>query len=133
MMTKSKVKKKNLMNFTRQLGVFVKAGIPITEARTTIGDESTDVALLRSIVEMVEDLRNGGLFSASAAQHPQVFPNYYVGILQAAELTGRLDESLEQHNMAAFLLLTYAELRVSAFDQHNMTVFLLLTYADLRV
>ena len=94
-LTKEKVKKKNLMNFTRQLSVFVKAGIPITEALTTIGDESTDVALRRSIVEMVEDLRNGGLFSAAAAQHPTVFPEYYVGILQAAELTGRLDESLD--------------------------------------
>ena len=24
----------------------------------------------------------------AAAQHPEVFPNYYIGILQAAELTG---------------------------------------------
>jgi type IV pilus assembly protein PilC len=94
-LTKEKVKKKNLMNFTRQLSVFVKAGIPITDALTTIGDESTDTALRRAIGEMVDDLRNGGALSASAAQHPQVFPNYYVGILQAAELTGRLDESLD--------------------------------------
>ena len=84
-LTKEKVKKKNLMNFTRQLAVFVKAGIPITDALTTIGDESTDVALRRALGEMVDDLRNGGLFSAAAAQHPQVFPNYNIGILQAAE------------------------------------------------
>ncbi len=100
-LTKEKVKKKNLMNFTRQLAVFVKAGIPITDALTTIADESTDVALRRALTEMVDDLRNGGLFSAAAAQHPQVFPNYYVGILQAAELTGRLDESLD--SLAEFI------------------------------
>lgn len=94
-LTKEKVKKKNLMNFTRQLSVFVKAGIPITDALTTIGDETTDVALRRAIFGMVDDLRNGGLFSSAAAQYPHVFPNYYVGILQAAELTGRLDESLD--------------------------------------
>jgi type IV pilus assembly protein PilC len=94
-LSKEKVKKKNLMNFTRQLAVFVKAGIPITDALTTIADESTDVALRRALTEMVDSLRNGGLFSASAAQHPNVFPNYYIGILQAAELTGRLDESLD--------------------------------------
>ena len=94
-LSKEKVKKKNLMNFTRQLAVFVKAGIPITEALTTIADESTDVALRRALTEMVDDLRNGGLLSSAAAQHPQVFPNYYIGILQSAELTGRLDESLD--------------------------------------
>jgi type IV pilus assembly protein PilC len=94
-LTKEKAKKKNLMNFTRQLSVFVKAGIPITDALTTIGDESTDVAIRRAISGMTEDLRNGGLLSASAAQYPNVFPNYYIGILQAAELTGRLDDSLD--------------------------------------
>ena len=94
-LTKEKAKKKHLMNFTRQLSVFVKAGIPITDALTTIGDESTDVAIRRAITGMVDDLRNGGLLSAAASQYPQVFPNYYIGILQAAELTGRLDESLD--------------------------------------
>ncbi|MGH2474164.1 MAG: type II secretion system F family protein [Candidatus Limnocylindrales bacterium] len=94
-LSKEKVKKKNLMNFTRQLAVFVKAGIPITEAMTTIADEASDVALRRALTQMVDDLRNGGLMSQAAAQHPQVFPNYYIGILQSAELTGRLDESLE--------------------------------------
>jgi type IV pilus assembly protein PilC len=100
-LTKEKAKKKNLMNFTRQLSVFVKAGIPITDALTTIGDESTDVAIRRAITGMVDDLRNGGLMSTAAAQYPQVFPNYYIGILQAAELTGRLDESLD--SLAGYL------------------------------
>lgn len=95
-LTKTKVKRKNLMNFTRQLSVFVKAGIPITEALTTIGDEATDVALRRAIPEMVDELRNGGLLSGAAAKFPEVFPNYYIGILQAAEMTGRLDDSLDQ-------------------------------------
>jgi len=94
-LSKEKVKKKNLMNFTRQLAVFVKAGIPITDALTTIADEASDVALRRALTQMVDDLRNGGLLSQAAAQHTGVFPNYYVGILQSAELTGRLDESLE--------------------------------------
>lgn len=94
-LTKEKAKKKNLMNFTRQLSVFIKAGIPITDALVTIGDETTDVAIRRAITGMLDDLRNGGLFSAAAAQYPQVFPNYYIGILQAAELTGRLDDSLD--------------------------------------
>ena len=94
-LTKEKVKKKHLMQFTRQLAVFVKAGIPITDALITIGDETEDVALRRALGNLVDDLRNGGLFSAAAATHPEVFPDYYVGILQSAELTGQLDTALE--------------------------------------
>lgn len=95
-LTKEKVKKKELMHFTRQLAVFVKAGIPITTALETIGDEVSDVALRRTISHMVESLRNGGTLSKAAAAHPEAFPPYYVGILQSAEMTGRLDETLDQ-------------------------------------
>ncbi|MEI7755101.1 MAG: type II secretion system F family protein [Actinomycetota bacterium] len=100
-LTKEKVKKKELMHFTRQLAVFVKAGIPITEALETIGDETEDVALRRTLTSMVEDLRNGGTLSAAARKHPEAFPIYYMGILESAELTGRLDETLE--SLAGYL------------------------------
>jgi type IV pilus assembly protein PilC len=94
-LTKEKVKKKELMHFTRQLAVFVKAGIPITDALVTMGDETDDVALRRALSNLVDELRNGGLFSAAAAAHPEVFPEYYVGIIQSAELSGQLDDALE--------------------------------------
>jgi type IV pilus assembly protein PilC len=44
---------------------------------------------------MVEDLRNGDTLAGAAGKHPQTFPNYYIGILGSAELTGKLDETLE--------------------------------------
>ena len=100
-LTKEKVKKKELMHFTRQLAVFVKAGIPITEAMQIIGDETEDVALQRTITMMVDDLRNGGTLSEVAGKHPEAFPNYYIGIMQSAELTGNLDETLE--SLAGYL------------------------------
>lgn len=99
--TKEKVKKKELMHFTRQLAVFVRAGIPITTALETIGDETQDTALRRAITAMIEELRNGGTLSSAAGKHSQVFPSYYVGILQSAELTGRLDETLD--SLSAYL------------------------------
>jgi type IV pilus assembly protein PilC len=50
---------------------------------------------------MTEDLRNGGTLSDAAKKHPEAFPTYYMGILQSAELTGKLDETLE--NLAGYL------------------------------
>ncbi len=100
-LTKVKVKKKELMHFTRQLAVFVKAGIPLTEAMEVIGEETGDVALQRTISDMVEDLRNGGTLSGAAMKHPEAFPQYYIGILGSAELTGKLDDTLE--SLASYL------------------------------
>ena len=100
-LTRERVKKKELMHFTRQLAVFVKAGIPITEAMEIIGDETEDVALQRTITMMVDDLRNGGTLSQVAGKHPEAFPNYYIGILASAEQTGNLDGTLE--SLAGYL------------------------------
>ena len=58
-LSKEKVKKKHLMQFTRQLAVFVKAGIPITDALVTIGDETEDVALRRALGKAPEKLKVG--------------------------------------------------------------------------
>lgn len=94
--TKKKVPRKEVMNFSRQLGVFIMAGIPIMDALEVIGEE-TSGKLLKSIIKgLVESLHEGNTFSAAAANYPEAFPNYYVGILESAELTGNLDVVLNQ-------------------------------------
>ena len=45
---------------------------------------------------MREQIQNGVPFSDALAEHAQVFPPYYIGILRSSELTGQLDTSLEQ-------------------------------------
>src|ERR1039458_2801664 len=94
--TKKKVPRKEVMHFSRQMGVFMKAGIPIMEALEVIELETTEKLMKKVIVEMIDDLRAGDTFAAAAASHPEAFPNFYVGILESAELTGNLDTVLNQ-------------------------------------
>ena len=94
--TKKKVARKDLMHFSRQLGVFVKAGIPIMEALEVIGTETTDKVLKATIIDMIDRLQAGDTFASAAAAHPEAFPDYYLGILGSAELTGTLDVVLDQ-------------------------------------
>jgi type IV pilus assembly protein PilC len=94
--TKKKVPKKDVMNFSRQLAVFMKAGIPIMEALEVITEETLNKILKKILGEMVESLRAGDTFASAASAHPEAFPNYYVGILESAELTGNLDKVLNQ-------------------------------------
>jgi type IV pilus assembly protein PilC len=94
--TKKRVPRQDIMNFTRQLAVFMKAGIPIMEALEVIIAETQNELLVKVLDEMVESLRAGDTFAAAAAAHPEAFPNFYVGILESAELTGSLDIVLNQ-------------------------------------
>jgi type IV pilus assembly protein PilC len=94
--TKKKVDRKLLMQFSRQLAVFVKAAVPILEALQAINEEVTDKVFHQVIDEMIEALSAGVTFSDAAAAHPEAFPDFYLGILSSAELTGNLDGVLNQ-------------------------------------
>jgi len=94
--TRKRVPRQDIMNFTRQLAVFMKAGIPIMEALEVIVEETQDKMLKAVLSEMVDSLRAGDTFAAAASAHPEAFPNFYVGILESAELTGNLDIVLNQ-------------------------------------
>jgi type IV pilus assembly protein PilC len=94
--TKKKVKRKELMHFSRQLAVFIKAGITVLEGIEIIAEDVDDKLLATALAGLADSLKAGDTFASAAAQHPEVFPNFYVGVLRAAELTGHLDESLEQ-------------------------------------
>jgi type IV pilus assembly protein PilC len=94
--TKKKVPLQVVMNFSRQLSVFIRAGIPILEALEVIAKETTDKQLKVILAEMTEQLQFGQSFASAASSHPEAFPSYYVGVLQSAELTGTLDTVLDQ-------------------------------------
>jgi len=94
--TTEKLKRKELMHFSRQLAVFVKSGIPILDALDTIAEEAQDRVLRKVILSMTDQLRQGSTFSAAAKAHPEAFPSYYLGVLESAELTGNLDDTLDK-------------------------------------
>ncbi len=94
--TKKLVPRKEVMNFSRQLSVFIRAGVPIMESLEVILEETTGKMMRIVIADMIDSLRNGDTFAVAAAAHPEAFPNYYVGILESAELTGDLDQVLNQ-------------------------------------
>jgi type IV pilus assembly protein PilC len=94
--TKKMVPRQDVMNFTRQLAVFMKAGIPIMEALEVIVEETQLKQLKKILLEMIDSLRAGDTFAAAATVHPEAFPNFYIGILESAELTGNLDTVLNQ-------------------------------------
>jgi type IV pilus assembly protein PilC len=94
--TKKSVKRKEIMHFSRQLSVFVEAGIPIMEALEILSEESGDKLMTGVVRDMVSRLQSGDTFATAAAAHPEAFPRYYIAVLESAELTGTLDLVLRE-------------------------------------
>ena len=94
--TKKTVKKRELMHLSRQLSVFVRAGVSVLEALTVISEETSDKLMKSALIGMRVSLEAGARFSEAAALHPELFPGYSVEVLRSAELTGNLDVVLDQ-------------------------------------
>ena len=94
--TKKKVPRKDLMHFSRQMAVFIKAGIPILEAIDGITEEMGNKKYKEILNDVRARLSNGDTFTNACAAHPEAFPNYYVGMLRTAELSGTLDVVLDE-------------------------------------
>lgn len=106
-LTPSRIRPADLMHLSRQLSAFLRAGIPILDAIQVLGEESDRAAVRRVLAGVGTDLRSGATLADALDRHPHDFPDWYRGILRSAELTGRLDEVLEQ-------LSTYIEKDVEA-------------------
>ncbi len=94
--TRKKVPRRDLMHFSRQVGVFVRSGVPLIDALETIRDEVSNKLFKQGLGDIVESLHAGETFSTAATAHPEIFPDVYLGMLRSAEVTGHLDTVLEQ-------------------------------------
>jgi type IV pilus assembly protein PilC len=95
-LTKKKVPRKDLMYFSRQMAVFLRAGIAVLDALEVILEETTNKIMNAALNDIVDGLRGGSTFAGAAREHPEMFPDFYLGVLEAAELTGNLDGVLDE-------------------------------------
>lgn len=91
-----RVKREQLMHLTRQLGAFIRAGLPLIDAVQTLGSEAESASVRRMMREVEDGLRSGDKLSDCMDKYPKVFPEFYRGILRSAELSGELDTIMEQ-------------------------------------
>src|SRR5215218_6813597 len=94
--TPTRVKREEVMHLSRQLGAFIAAGLPLVDAVNLIGQEASNNTIRKLMTETEVGLRGGDTLSDCFDRYPRVFPEFYLGILRSAELTGRLDSVLKQ-------------------------------------
>ena len=96
---RTSVKREELIYFTMQLSVMVDTGVPLSDALTSLSEQTfsdTFVAVLKSIVH---DVTGGkGFLSAGDAgkRFPRVFPKYYVSLVRASEISGTMGGMLKK-------------------------------------
>jgi type IV pilus assembly protein PilC len=91
----NRVKKKDVFVFFRQLSVLTGAGVPLTQSLRTLANQVESDYLKDIILEVVKDVEGGTAFSKALGKHKKVFSPFAVSLIKSAEVSGRLQESLQ--------------------------------------
>lgn len=86
----------DLMLFSRQMYSLTKAGVPIIRAIHSLVESTRNIALANALKEVSHSVEGGLPLGQSMGQHPKIFSNLYVSIINVGEETGGLDQGFLQ-------------------------------------
>lgn len=89
-----------LMIFTVQLSKLIQVGVPIVASLETVAAQTEHPQLRAAVAQTARAIESGSSFSEALKRHPRVFPSLLISMVQAGELSGRLDDVLRR--MAEF-------------------------------
>ncbi|MEK9173604.1 MAG: type II secretion system F family protein [Patescibacteria group bacterium] len=87
-----RVKRKDMVIFTRQLAVLLEARLPLNTALKTLHDQTNQPTLKETVYQISEDIDAGLAFSQALERHPAVFSNFFISMVRSSEVTGNLNE-----------------------------------------
>src|SRR6516165_8080398 len=89
--SRRKVNQQQLLQFTRELGTLLGAGLPLDRSLSILGGLIERGELNKVLRSLVEAVRAGKSLAASMGEHPEVFPKVYVNMIRAGEAGGIME------------------------------------------
>ncbi len=93
---KPKVKRKDIVIFSRQLSTLVNSGVPIVQSLSIMYDQIDSPPFKEVIGKIREDIESGITIADAMEKHPKVFTTLYVSMVRAGEVGGILDVILQR-------------------------------------
>ncbi len=90
----ARVKRDELVMFTRNLSAMLKAGLALTRAFSVAERQTKNLKLKSVLVSLREDINKGDQLNVALARHPKVFSSLYIAMVRAGEEGGTLAEAL---------------------------------------
>ncbi|MHC4153339.1 MAG: type II secretion system F family protein [Planctomycetota bacterium] len=88
--------RKDILNFTNQLAVMIRAGISLQDSLESIGEQNENLKFRVIILNIKQRIEEGRSFSQALAEHRDVFSNLYINMIAAAEISGSLSDMLQK-------------------------------------
>ncbi|MRG87493.1 type II secretion system F family protein [Salinibacillus xinjiangensis] len=90
------VKLDDFVIYLRQFSTLIKAGVTIVDSTKILVDQTESKALKKALNRVELDLREGNSLSSAYANHPKIFSQLFINMVHAGEVSGSLEETLEE-------------------------------------
>jgi len=91
----------DLLLFSRQLSILLKSKISIIDALTTISNQTKNKKFREILLDIVKEVEGGSPLSKAISKYPDVFSQFYVAMIKAGEISGKISEYF--HYLAEYL------------------------------
>ena len=91
---KQKIKRADLIDFTYHLKTLLGAGVSLVIGLSDVAEQSTNPEFREVLRDIRRNVQSGATLSGAFALHPDVFPEVFVSIMRAGEVTGNMDGAL---------------------------------------
>jgi len=90
------VKQGEVSAMTRQLSTLLGAGVPLVRSLESLITQMTNPLFKKVMAQIKEAVNQGNSLAFSLSQHPKIFSNVYVNMVQSGEASGSLDVVLDR-------------------------------------
>ena len=92
----NKVRSADRIVFTRQFATLIGAGLPLSASLKTAAEQATSKPMRAVIEDVLTSVEAGKSLSDAMKKHPEVFNDVYLSLVSAGEMSGTLDQALEE-------------------------------------
>ncbi len=88
---------KELIAFTQEFLVLLRAGTPILEVLQTLTDGDRSPLLKQALLDIHTDVKAGESLSKAFGHHPRIFPSLYLAAVRAGEKSGDIPQTVRRY------------------------------------
>jgi len=87
---------RDVLNFTTQLAVMIRAGISLRAAIEGIAEQTDNPKFRKILMRIKQDVESGKQFSEALSKHPKLFNPLYINMVRASEMSGSFSQMLDR-------------------------------------
>ena len=91
-----RVRLDDMVVFSQQMAVMIRAGLPLIEVLDILAEQTERRSLANVVRQIEKDVEAGASLTEAMGKYPTIFGQFYLSMVRAGEASGMLDTILDQ-------------------------------------